>query len=129
MTRLHSALLAGVAVMVFAVPVTSQASPKAIQEILMGSEIQRLIVGHTLTGQSAKRGDFTDFYKTDGTLEGAGYVGTWTIQNNALCFAITGNEGNKGCWQFGRDGKSFQLLSEGKVVGTGSTIQGNPDDL
>jgi hypothetical protein len=129
MTRLHSALLAGTAVMAFAVPVTSQASPKGIQEILMGSEIQRLIVGHTLSGQTAGRGDFIDFYKADGTLEGAGYVGTWTIQNNALCFDITGNNGNKGCWQFGRDGKSFQLITDGKVVGNGSTAKGNPDDL
>jgi hypothetical protein len=129
MTRLHSALLAGLAVTALAVPVASQASPKEIQEILMGSEIQRLIVGHTLTGQSTKRGDFVDFYKTDGTLEGAGYAGTWIIQNNALCFDITGNDGNKGCWQFGRDGKAFQLITDGKVVGTGSTAKGNPDDL
>ena len=125
MTRLRSALLAGMAVVALAIPVAVQASPKGIQEILMGSEIQRLIVGHTLTGQTVKRGDFTVFYKTDGTLQGVGYAGTWTIQNNALCFDITGNDASSGCWQFGRDGTGFQLISNGKVVGTGSTTKGN----
>jgi hypothetical protein len=129
MTRLRSALLAGMAAMALAIPATVQASPKGIQEILMGSEIQRLIVGHTLTGQTMKRGEFSDFYKTDGTLQGAGYAGTWIIQNNALCFDITGTDAGKGCWQFGRDGDGFQLISEGKVVGAGSTVKGNPDDF
>ncbi|HWA43418.1 MAG TPA: hypothetical protein VHA10_09435 [Hypericibacter adhaerens] len=129
MTRLRSALLAGMAVTVFAIPATLQASPKGVQEILMGSEIQRLIVGHTLTGQTLKRGEFSDSYKTDGTFEGAGYSGTWTIQNNALCFEIKGQPDSKGCWQFGRDGNGFQLISEGKIVGAGSTAKANPDDL
>ena len=129
MTRLRSALLMGMAVVALAIPATVQASPKGIQEILMGSEIQRLIVGHTLTGQTVKRGEFTDYYRTDGTLRGPGYAGTWVIQNNALCFEITGKEDGKSCWQFGRDGDGFQLISEGKVVGAGSTVKGNPDDL
>lgn len=95
----------------------------------MGSEIQGTIIGNTLTGQTAVRGAFTDFYKKDGTLLGAGYAGTWTIENNALCFEITGDDSGKKCWKFGRDGDTFQLISDGKVVGTGSVVRGNPNDL
>jgi hypothetical protein len=123
------------AVVALAIPATVQASPKGIQEILMGSEIRGLIIGNTLSGQTAKSGAFAEFYNRNGTIQGtgynggAGYNGTWTIENNALCLKITGDDTSKKCWKFGRDGDSFQLLLDGKVVGTGSITPGNPNDL
>jgi hypothetical protein len=129
MRRLRSALLVGMAVVALAIPATVQASPKGIQEILMGSEIQGLIIGNTLSGQTAKSGAFAEFYNRNGTIQGTGYNGTWTIENNALCLKITGDDTSKKCWKFGRDGDSFQLLLDGKVVGTGSITPGNPNDL
>jgi hypothetical protein len=119
----------GMAVVALAIPATVQASPKGIQEILMGSEIQGLIIGNTLSGQTAKSGAFAEFYNRNGTIQGTGYNGTWTIENNALCLKITGDDISKKCWKFGRDGDSFQLLLDGKVVGTGSITPGNPNDL
>ncbi|HTO67066.1 MAG TPA: hypothetical protein VMM15_38100 [Bradyrhizobium sp.] len=129
MTRLRSALLVGMAMVALAIPATVQASPKGIQEVLMGSEIQGLIIGNTLSGQTAKSGAFAEFYNRNGTIQGTGYNGTWTIENNALCLKITGGDIGKKCWKFGRDGDSFQLLLDGKVVGTGSITPGNPNDL
>jgi len=129
MTRLRSALLIGAACLSLTVPGVGWASPKGIQEVLMGSEIHGLIIGNTLSGQTAKHGAFAEFYNRNGTIQGTGYNGTWTIENNALCLKITGDDTSKKCWKFGRDGDSFQLLLDGKVVGTGSITPGNPNDL
>jgi hypothetical protein len=129
MTRLRSALLTGMAVMAFALPAKGWASPKGIQEILMGSEIQGLIIGNTLTGETVKHGAFSYFYNKDGTIRGADYQGTWTIKDNALCLKSAGDETTPRCWKFGRDGDGFQLILNGNVVGTGSVVRGNPNDL
>lgn len=129
MTRLRSALLAGAAVLLSAVPGTGWASPKGIQEILMGSEIRGLIIGNTLTGETAKLGAFSYFYNKDGTIQGADYKGTWVIKDNALCLKSAGDQATPHCWKFGRDGNGFQLILDGSVVGTGSVVRGNPNDL
>ena len=128
MTRLRSALLMGAAVLLLAVPGISWASPKGIQEILMGSEIRGLIIGNTLTGETAKHGAFAYFYNKDGTIQGTDYKGTWVIKDNALCLKSAADETAR-CWKFGRDGTGFQLILDGSVVGTGSVVRGNPDDL
>jgi len=128
MTRLRSALMMGMTALAFAIPATGWASPKGIQEVLMGSEIQGLIIGNTLTGETSKAGSFAYYYNKNGTIHGTDYKGTWTIKDNALC--LTGaDETQPRCWRFGRDGHNFQLILDGSVVGTGSVLPGNPNDL
>jgi hypothetical protein len=95
----------------------------------MGSEIQGQIIGNTLTGETAKFGTFTYYYNKNGTAQGADYKGTWTIKDNALCLSGAADETQPRCWKFGRDGHNFQLILDGSVVGTGSVLPGNPNDL
>jgi len=95
----------------------------------MGSEIRGLIIGNTLTGETTKLGTFAYYYNKDGTIQGADSKGTWMIKDNALCLNGSGADTTPRCWKFGRDGHNFQLILDGSVVGTGSVVPGNPNDL
>lgn len=96
-------------------------------ELLMGSEIRALLAGNTVTGATASRGTFADFYGPDGTVKGRGYVGRWTVENNALCLKLGTDDASKSCWQLGRKGNEIEWLSGGKTAGTGTVTAGNPN--
>lgn len=130
MTRIPflPAFLVAAATLLAGWPAIGRAAPAEPAELLMGSEIQALLAGNTVTGATARRGPFTDFYHPDGTVKGHGYTGSWTVENNALCLKLGGDDA-KNCWQLGLKGNEIQWLKGGKVTGTATVKPGNPDNL
>ncbi len=101
-------------------------------ELLTADEINVLLQCNGITGAMEGKGTFTEYYLKDGTITGTDakgnkYVGTWFVKGDAMCVQYASEPGT--CWQVGSEGDQIQLMTDGKVIGTGTIIPGNPDNM
>lgn len=118
MTRFSAALGLALAVLC---PLTA-----AAQELATGADITAVISGNTVQGSMTASGAYSEFYAADGSIKGDGYVGTWTVEGNAMCFEY--GDG-KDCWSVRIEGEVVTWVEDGVDGGTGIVTAGNPNNF
>lgn len=94
-------------------------------EALTGDQIRALVGGNTVEGAMVATGPYAEFYQIDGAIKGKDYTGAWSIDGDSMCFQYGTDP--KSCWQVGREGGEVQWMKDGKVEGTGTVAEGNPN--
>ncbi len=90
-----------------------------------GDDIRAAIGGNTVQGSMTASGAYTEFYAADGTIKGADYTGTWTIDGDRMCFAY--GEDPATCFGVAIAGDQVTWLMDGAEEGTGTILPGNPN--
>ena len=91
-----------------------------------GDQISAAISGNTVQGSMIASGAYTEFYAEDGTIKGDGYTGTWTVEGDAMCFDY--GEGAS-CWGVRINGDQVAWIKDGAEDGTGTLLDGNPNNF
>lgn len=102
------------------------AAPAFAQDLATGDAIKAAIADNTVQGSMVESGAYTEFYAADGTIRGDGYTGTWTVENDEMCFNY--GEGAS-CWSARLDGETVTWVKDGKDDGTGTLIAGNVNNF
>ncbi len=102
------------------------ASPAMAQDLATADQIKAALAGNTVMGSMAASRAYAEFYAADGTIRAADYSASWAIADNAMCF--TYGEGAAICWNVRLLGDSVTWVSNGNVEGTGTILQGNPNN-
>ncbi len=102
------------------------AAPAFAQDLATGDAIKAAIADMTVQGSMIDSGAYTEFYAADGTIRGDGYTGTWTVENDQMCFNY--GEGAN-CWSARLSGDSVTWVKDGKDDGTGTLIPGNVNNF
>lgn len=102
------------------------ALPAFAQDLATGDAIKAAIAGKTVQGSMIASGAYTEFYAEDGTIKGDGYAGTWTVEGDAMCFDY--GEGAS-CWGVRLSGDQVAWIKDGKEDGTGTLVDGNPNNF
>jgi hypothetical protein len=89
-----------------------------------GDQMRAAIAGNTVQGSMTASGAYTEFYAADGTIKGADYAGTWTIEGDRMCFAY--GEAPT-CFGVRIAGDQVTWVGEGGDEGTGTILPGNPN--
>ncbi|MFY9239976.1 MAG: hypothetical protein WAO78_14110 [Roseovarius sp.] len=110
----------------FAFAMTLTAAPAFAETPATGDEITAAISGNTVQGSMVEAGAYTEFYDVDGTIKGADYTGTWTVENDQMCFAY-GEAPD--CWSVSIEGDMVSWIKDGAVDGTGTLLPGNPNNF
>ena len=92
-----------------------------------GAEIKVAVSGNTVQGSLLASGDFTEFYRNDGTILAKDYDGSWLVKGDQMCF--TYGEDPETCWGVELDGAQMIWMGEGGAEGTGTIISGNPNNF
>lgn len=96
------------------------------QELAKGADITAAIAGNTVQGSMLASGAYTEFYAADGTIKGADYTGTWSVEGDKMCF----NYGETpDCWNVRIDGEAVTWVQDGVDDGTGTIVKGNPNNF
>jgi hypothetical protein len=96
------------------------------QELATGAEIATAISGNTVQGSMTASGAYTEFYAADGTIKGADYAGTWTVEGDTMCFSY-GEAPD--CWNARIDGEMVTWVQNGVDGGTGTIVAGNVNEF
>jgi hypothetical protein len=89
-----------------------------------GDQIRAAIAGNTVQGSMTTSGAYTEFYAADGTIKGADYAGTWTIDGDQMCFAY--GEAPT-CFGVRLAGDQVTWVGATGDEGTGTILSGNPN--
>ena len=101
-------------------------APAFGQDLATGAQIESAISGNTVQGNMLDAGAYTEFYAEDGTIKGDGYTGKWTVEGDAMCFDY--GEGAS-CWGVRLSGDQVTWIKDGAEDGTGTLIDGNPNNF
>jgi hypothetical protein len=91
-----------------------------------GSEIREAVSNNTIKGNRGASGQ-TEFYRSDGTIQGEDYTGKWSVEGNSMCITYRGAP--KECWDADINGTFIRWVKNGQVLGSGTIIRGNPENL
>jgi hypothetical protein len=112
MTRLAAALI-----VISALPAAAQTAT--------GDQITAAIAGNTVQGSMTASGAYTEFYAADGTIKGADYTGTWTVDGDRMCFAYGADPAT--CFGVAIAGDQVTWMAGDVAEGTGTILPGNPN--
>jgi hypothetical protein len=101
-------------------------SPAMAQDLATADQIRAALAGNTVMGSMAASGAYTEFYAADGTIRAADYSATLAIADDAMCF--TYGESTAICWNVRLQGEGVTWVFNGNVEGTGTILQGNPNN-
>jgi hypothetical protein len=97
----------------------------ALADVATGDQIRAAIGGNTVQGSMTASGAYTEFYAADGTIKGADYTGTWTIEGDQMCFAY--GEDPAACFGVTLAGDQVTWMAGDAAEGTGTILPGNPN--
>ncbi|MEM8554090.1 MAG: hypothetical protein AAGF71_04600 [Pseudomonadota bacterium] len=100
------------------------AAPGVASSLATGAEITSAISSNTVQGGMADGTAYTEFYADDGTIKGAGYTGTWMVEDDQMCFDY--GEGAN-CWSVRIAGETVTWVKDGTDDGSGTVVEGNPN--
>jgi hypothetical protein len=92
-----------------------------------GAQIRSAIAGNTVEGSMIPSGRYTEFYAKNGTVKSKEYQAKWTIEGDSMCWVYEGQP--KDCWSAAISGTSVKWVKDGKVLGTGTIVKGNPSNF
>lgn len=107
--------------------VMTLAAPALAQDLASTEAIRAAVAGNTVQGSMLDSGAYAEFYAADGTIRGDGYVGAWTVDGDAMCFAY--GEDPATCWQVRLSGNQVTWVQDGAEGGTGTIVSGNPNSF
>ena len=96
-------------------------------DLATGDQIKTAITGKTVQGSMEASGAYTEYYAADGTIRGEGYTGSWFVEADTMCFKY--GEDPADCWGVNLNGESVAWVKEGKPLGTGTIVDGNPNNF
>jgi hypothetical protein len=96
------------------------------QDLATGDAIRAAVSGNTVQGSMSASGAYTEFYAADGTIKGADYSGTWTVEGDTMCFTY---DAAPDCWNVRIDGDQVTWVQNGVDGGTGTIVAGNPNNF
>tara|TARA_B100001079_G_scaffold254075_1_gene248548 strand:+ start:113 stop:628 length:516 start_codon:yes stop_codon:yes gene_type:complete len=105
---------------------TDQSAGTDIANKMDEAAIRKQIIDHTVTGSMTTGGNYGEYYAPNGRILASDYTGSWTIEDDQLCFDY--GDGID-CYVVAMDGLDVVWYLEGEKVGTGSLQQGNPNDF
>jgi hypothetical protein len=101
-------------------------SPVLAQDAATADVIRSTVIGNTVQGSMADGAAYTEFYATDGTIKGADYTGTWTLEGDKMCFAYGEAPA---CYGVGINGDQVTWLDDAMgSAGMGTLLAGNPNN-
>jgi len=95
------------------------------ETFVTGDQITAAIVGNTVQGSMVESGAYAEFYQADGVIKGADYTGKWSTKDNQMCFDY--GDGVD-CLSVRIAGDAVTWVSDGADDGTGTILQGNPNN-
>ncbi len=111
-----------IAVTCLAMTVSAQAA-----ELATGQQISSAISGNTVQGSMDASGAYTEYYTVDGVVHGLDYEAKWFVEGDKMCWLYEGSA--EECWSALIDGDQVSWVKEGKTLGTGTILSGNPNDF
>jgi len=100
------------------------ATPSIAAELASGEQIRAAIAGNTVQGGMSDGAAYKEFYDVGGAIKADGYTGTWTVENDQMCFDY--GEGAN-CWSVSINGDQVIWILDAKDVGKGTIVLGNPN--
>ncbi|WP_350333585.1 hypothetical protein [Coralliovum pocilloporae] len=94
-------------------------------EAVSGADIPGLVGGKTIQGKMFDSGAYAEFYDADGTIKADGYTGKWSVKDNQMCFQYGSDPAN--CFTIKKTGDDVSWIADGKPVGDGQIVDGNPN--
>lgn len=113
--------------MAIAMGMTLATTALADNHVATGEEIRDTIGGNTVQGSMIDGSGYTEFYAADGTIRGAGYTGTWSIEEDRMCFGYRDEPAD--CFGVVVDGDQVTWMKSGTADGTGTILTGNPNNF
>jgi hypothetical protein len=102
------------------------AFPAAAQDTATGDEIKAAVAGNTVAGSMLESGAYGEFYQADGAIKAADYSGSWTIEDDTMCFVYGSDP--KYCFNVQLNGDQLTWIGDGAATGTGTILPGNPNN-
>lgn len=103
------------------------AAPKA-SAMASAATIRKRIIGNTVTGIMSPESAYTEFYAPDGSIRGASYEASWSIEADQLC--LNYDESLQiDCYGVKIDGQSVEWHRQNEVQGRGTIVEGNPNNF
>ncbi|GAB5467342.1 MAG: hypothetical protein Kilf2KO_03720 [Rhodospirillales bacterium] len=99
--------------------------PAAAGDLASGDQIADAITGNTVQGSMLESGAYTEYYTDGGAIKGDGYVGSWSIDGDLMCFQYGTDPA--GCYHVRIQGDQITWVQKGKDEGTGTIVSGNPN--
>ena len=90
-----------------------------------GDEIKKTVSGNTVQGSMLDSGAYSEFYASDGTIRADGYNGKWSIKADTMCFQY--GDDPESCWNVKIHENEITWIQDGKALGTGLVVNGNPN--
>lgn len=90
-----------------------------------GAQIRQAVSGHTVEGNMVGTGRYTEFYAADGSVRAKDYRARWSVEGDSMCWVYEGQP--KDCWQVSLKGDQIGWMKRGKILGSGTRVQGNPN--
>lgn len=97
------------------------------EKLANGAQIRTAIAGNTVEGSMIPSGRYTEFYAKNGVVKSKEYQAKWTIEGDSMCWLYEGQP--KDCWRAAIAGTSVKWVKDGKVLGTGTIVKGNPNSF
>lgn len=108
-------------------PADAAAAPKAAA-LADAAMIRKRIIGNTVTGTMSPDSAYTEFYAPDGSIRGASYQASWSIDADQLCLNFD-EAPQHDCYRVKIDGQSLEWHRQNEVQGTGTIVEGNPNNF
>ena len=107
-------------------------SPPAAGEHSVGmadaGTIRKRIIGNTVTGTMTPESAYTEYYAPNGDIRGASYEARWSIKGDEIC--LNYDEALQiDCYGVKIDGQSVEWHRQDEVQGTGTIVEGNPNNF
>jgi len=96
-------------------------------DLATGQQISEAITGNTVQGSMDASGAYTEYYAADGVVHGADYKAKWSVEGDTMCWVYEGSP--KDCWGVSLKDGQVSWIKEGKTLGTGSILSGNPNNF
>jgi hypothetical protein len=99
----------------------------AAGEMLSGDQIVARLSGKTVSGAMETGGAYAEYYQADGMIKAKDYTGRWSVEGDSMCFQYGSDP--QGCWQVAVEGDTVEWIRDSVVEGTGTVVDGNPNNF
>ena len=103
------------------------ACPSFATDMVKGAQIRAAITGSTVRGSMSDGSAYTEFHDADGTIRGKDFTGKWAVKDDTMCFTYGTDPAT--CYGVGMAATQVTRVLDGKPVGTGTLVTGNPNGI
>jgi len=99
----------------------------AFADMASGDGIMKAVKGNTIQGNMESSGPYAEYYGADGVVHGKDYKAAWSVEGDTMCWVYDGTP--KDCWNAEIAGDQVKWMKDGKSLGTGTILKGNPNNF